>query len=68
MMEEHVQEIFDDEALKPDNEWFEGVPVHKEDEDVDMWFTLAVQASCCSCQRLTGMLQIGLCWCLLHTT
>ena len=31
-----MQEIFKTEALEPDNDWFESVPIHKEDEDVDM--------------------------------
>ena len=68
MMEWHVQEIFETEADEPDDEWFKGIPVHKEDEHVDMWFAIAVQASCCPCLRLAGMRQIGLCWCLLHAS
>ena len=67
MMEEHVQIILDAEASEPDNEWFEGLPVHKDDEDVDTWFSIAVQASCCPCLRLAGMLQVVLlCWWLRH--
>ena len=54
MMEEHVQDIYNTEASEPDNEWFESVPVHKDDEDVDTWFGMAVQASCCPCLRLVS--------------
>ena len=69
MIEQHVQEIMETEVFEPDNEWFKSVTVHKEDADVDMWFALAVQASCCPCLRFAGVLQVGgMCCGLLHAT
>ncbi len=68
MVEQYVQEIMDVEAFMEGNPYFDSLPVHKEDEDVDTWFGMAVQASCYPCLHIAGMLQMLLCWCLLHAT
>ena len=58
MVEQNVQAIMDEEAHMEGNPYFDSLPVHKRDEDVDFWFDIAVQASCHPCLPSAGKLQV----------
>ena len=60
MVEESVQADMEDGADMGGDPYFDFLPVHKLDEDVDFWFGMAVQASCHPYLPLAGKLQMFL--------
>ena len=60
MVEQDVQAIMDEEAHLEGNPYFDCLPVHKQDKVIDLWFGIAVQASCHPYLPSSGKLQMFL--------